>query len=167
MPRVTPRRRTAAAPPLPLRELLARAAARCDDPPVRAWLLRLAAAPAPTAPVRAGAPDDSPDGRAVAVNVKDAAPGTYVYVGRPAPRRGFPASAWGNPYRVGRDGTLADVLAKYRAWLAGRPELMARLPELRGKRLGCWCKPKPCHADILAEAVNALPAEGDRAESGP
>ncbi|WNZ62248.1 DUF4326 domain-containing protein [Myxococcus sp. MxC21-1] len=29
---------------------------------------------------------------------------------------------------------------------------------LRGKRLGCWCKPGPCHADILAEWVDAQPA---------
>jgi hypothetical protein len=26
--------------------------------------------------------------------------------------------------------------------------------ELRGKILGCWCAPLPCHADILAEVAN-------------
>jgi len=25
------------------------------------------------------------------------------------------------------------------------------LPELKGKRLGCWCAPLPCHGDILRE----------------
>jgi hypothetical protein len=33
---------------------------------------------------------------------------------------------------------------------------MAALPELRGKKLGCWCKPGPCHGDVLAELANAL-----------
>ncbi|CAF1261441.1 unnamed protein product [Adineta ricciae] len=29
--------------------------------------------------------------------------------------------------------------------------LLNDLHELEGKRLGCWCKPKPCHGDILCE----------------
>lgn len=33
--------------------------------------------------------------------------------------------------------------------------LQARLPELRGRNLGCWCAPgQPCHADILLEVAN-------------
>ena len=43
--------------------------------------------------------------------------------------------------------------------LAGYPErsrLIARLPELRGKDLACWCPlDQPCHADILLEIANA------------
>lgn len=70
-----------------------------------------------------------------------------IYVGRP--------SAWGNVYHVGIDGTREEVIAKHRAWLLKQPILLARLPELRGKILGCWCAPKPCHADILAELANA------------
>lgn len=30
----------------------------------------------------------------------------------------------------------------------------AELRKLRGKRLGCWCKPEACHADILAELAD-------------
>lgn len=26
---------------------------------------------------------------------------------------------------------------------------MAALSELKGKTLGCWCKPNPCHGDVL------------------
>ncbi len=73
-----------------------------------------------------------------------------VYIGRAVPRLGLPASPWANPYRIGRDGDRAEVIAKYRAWILTQPELMARLPELRGKRLGCWCSPLPCHGDVLA-----------------
>jgi hypothetical protein len=77
----------------------------------------------------------------------------FVYVGRRT--RGWPASPWGNPYRPGPDGTLAEVLARYEhEHLASRPDLLAMLPELRGKVLGCWCHPKPCHADVLARLAD-------------
>lgn len=70
-----------------------------------------------------------------------------VYIGRP--------SSWGNPFVIGKDGTRADVIAKYRAWLEARPELVARAKaELRGKVLACWCSPAACHGDVLAEVAN-------------
>jgi Domain of unknown function (DUF4326) len=47
------------------------------------------------------------------------------------------------------------MMTMYRDYLLGRPDLLALLPGLRGKRLGCWCKPLPCHADILAEFADA------------
>jgi hypothetical protein len=64
---------------------------------------------------------------------------------------------WGNPFKVGRDGTRAEVIEKYRAYLLDSPELMAALPELRGKVLGCWCSPLPCHGDVLVELANGGP----------
>ena len=42
----------------------------------------------------------------------------------------------------------------YREHLDHSPALKLRLPELRGKVLGCWCHPEPCHGDVLCEAVN-------------
>jgi hypothetical protein len=33
---------------------------------------------------------------------------------------------------------------------------MAALPELRGKRLVCYCHPLPCHGDVLAELADAV-----------
>jgi hypothetical protein len=80
-----------------------------------------------------------------------------VYVGR---GRG---SRWGNQFKEGRDGTRQQVIAKYERWLQAQPELMARLPELRGKVLGCWCAPKPCHADVLMRLANE-PQKRDRQE---
>jgi hypothetical protein len=70
-----------------------------------------------------------------------------VYIGRP--------SDWRNPFVLGRDGTREEVIAKYRAWLMGQPQLLARLGELRGKVLGCYCKPLACHGDVLAELADA------------
>lgn len=78
-----------------------------------------------------------------------------VYVGRP--------SKWGNPFSHLND-TLAEfkvasrdkAVERYEGWLKEQPELMAALPELRGKILGCWCAPLPCHADILARLASEL-----------
>lgn len=69
-----------------------------------------------------------------------------VYVGRP--------SKWGNPFVIGKDGSREDIIAKYEAWIKKQPYLMAALPELKGKSLGCWCAPLACHADVLDRLAN-------------
>ena len=74
------------------------------------------------------------------------APVNSVYIGRP--------SEWGNPFVIGRDGTRNEVIAKYEAWVVQQPQLMARLCELRGKHLMCWCAPGPCHGDVLIRLAN-------------
>lgn len=61
------------------------------------------------------------------------------------------STKWGNPFRIGLDGTRAQVVQKYESWLQDQPELMAALPELRGCRLLCHCSPRLCHGDVLAE----------------
>jgi hypothetical protein len=73
-------------------------------------------------------------------------------------------SKWGNPFVIGRDGDRAEVIEKYRAWIKTQPDLLAALPELRGKRLGCWCAPQPCHGDVLTElaSIKSLNAENFR-----
>lgn len=70
-----------------------------------------------------------------------------VYIGRP--------SIWGNPFAIGRDGTRAEVIAKYETWLAQQPRLMVQLDRLRGRHLVCWCAPLPCHGDVLLRLANA------------
>lgn len=88
------------------------------------------------------------------VNVKHEA--SDVYIGRPCRhRRGSP---YANPFKVGRDGTREEVINKYRTWLLAQPVLMERAcHELKGKRLGCWCKPLPCHGDVLVELIEGNP----------
>jgi hypothetical protein len=81
-----------------------------------------------------------------------------VYIGRAVPRRGLAASKWANPYPLRREGDRLDVIARYEhEHLPTHPELIAALPELRGKVLGCWCAPKACHGDVLLRLAN----EGD------
>jgi hypothetical protein len=69
-----------------------------------------------------------------------------VYIGRP--------SKWGNPFVITREDQRAKVVEQYREYLLASPELMAALPELRGKTLGCWCAPLACHGDVLAELAD-------------
>ena len=52
------------------------------------------------------------------------------------------------------------AIRKYREWIKTQPHLLAQLKDLKGKVLGCWCKPRACHGDVLAEMADALP-EGD------
>ena len=82
----------------------------------------------------------------------DRLPAGAVYIGRKW--RHIPASKWGNPFIEGRHGTRAEVIAKYRAWICDQPELIAALPELRGRDLVCWCAPEACHGDLLLQLVN-------------
>jgi len=70
------------------------------------------------------------------------------YIGRP--------SKWGNPYSIGKDGTREEVIEKYRKYILNSPELLKALPELKGKRLGCWCFPLACHGDILVQLIEEL-----------
>ena len=70
-----------------------------------------------------------------------------VYIGRP--------SKWGNPFKIGKDGSRQEVIHKYRIWILANPQLVKQIhSELRGKTLGCWCKPEACHGDVLAELAD-------------
>jgi len=74
-----------------------------------------------------------------------------IYIGRP--------SKWGNPFSIGKDGSREEVIAKYRDYIMLKPELLADLPELKGKVLACWCSPLSCHGDILVELADKLTKE--------
>lgn len=98
------------------------------------------------------APTERPSGRRV-VHCKR---GRHdVYIGRP--------SKWGNPFPVpsknyDRIADPARILERYEKYVRSRPDLMAALPELRGKVLGCWCAPHRCHGDVLVKLVDELDA---------
>jgi len=63
-------------------------------------------------------------------------------------------SKWGNPFQIGRDGTREQVIRMYEVHVHRRPDLLAALPELVGKRLGCCCKPEACHGDVLLKLLH-------------
>jgi hypothetical protein len=66
-------------------------------------------------------------------------------------------AGWGTgPARSPNVPTAEEAVAFYREFLAACPDLMAALPELRGKNLACFCPlDAPCHADVLLELANA------------
>ena len=70
---------------------------------------------------------------------RGAVPAGVVYVGRRQLRVGLAAIKWANPFKTGCDGTRAEVIAKYRAWLLLPPALTVTPPELRSKDLVCGC----------------------------
>lgn len=84
----------------------------------------------------------------VAVNVRQEQ--CDVYCGRGGP--------FGNPFVIGRDGTRTEVIEKYRQYFySDRAQSLRALVSRtirKGQRLGCFCKPLPCHCDVLVEYVN-------------
>lgn len=69
-----------------------------------------------------------------------------IKIGRP--------SKWGNPFKIGKDGSRVEVIEKYRIWILKQPELLSQLHTLKGKTLGCFCFPQKCHGDILAQLAD-------------
>jgi hypothetical protein len=73
-----------------------------------------------------------------------------IYIGR--------GSDWGNPYAIGFDGDRDEVIRKYeydfqRDFLKSSKEDALKL---KGKVLGCHCKPVACHGDVIANYLNSL-----------
>lgn len=72
------------------------------------------------------------------------------YIGPRTPTR--QASMWTSP--IPMDGTEGS-LRKYLTWLLNEPIVLSKVPELRGKVLGCTCAPGvPCHGRVLAVLAN-------------
>jgi len=90
-----------------------------------------------------------------------------VYIGR--------GSVWGNdfshlPNTKARFHVVdrSTAIACYRQQLWRRLEAgdvsLEELAALQGKRLGCWCAPKPCHGEVLVAASGWAAAEIRRRE---
>lgn len=77
-----------------------------------------------------------------------------VYIGRAG--RGHDGY-FGNPFK---DDTRAENIRKFKQYMLSRiesdSEYRTRVKNLHGKTLGCFCKPHPCHGDILVETAKQL-----------
>lgn len=72
--------------------------------------------------------------------------GLYVRIDR--------KSQWGNPFELPADGDRTEVIKNYKEhYLPYKPSLLVKIDDLKGKALGCWCSPLPCHGDVLKEAA--------------
>ena len=67
------------------------------------------------------------------------------------------SSQFGNPFRLEKDGgdySREGSIEAYREWFAEQledDEFRAAVEDLRGETIGCWCKPKACHGDVIVE----------------
>jgi len=65
-------------------------------------------------------------------------------------------SIWANPFKINKNETREDVIIKYKKYILNKISSDPKtydLEKLRGKTLGCWCKPEKCHGDILIELL--------------
>lgn len=75
--------------------------------------------------------------------------GLYARIDRRGP--------WGNPFELPADGDRDTVIRNYEEhYLPYKPSLLDQLHELKGKALGCWCAPEPCHGDVLKNGADQL-----------
>lgn len=75
----------------------------------------------------------------------------YEYIGR--------GSYWGNPYSMYEDGDdREEVIRKFKYdfdYEKFPNKDKSEVFKLAGKRLGCFCKPKVCHGDVIADFLNS------------
>lgn len=80
-----------------------------------------------------------------------------VYIGRSLYMGGWrlPGSPLANPFKV--DSKCKDsrsiAIQQYETMIRSRPDLMELVRSLKGKTLCCWCKPLPCHGDVLLKII--------------
>ena len=73
------------------------------------------------------------------------------YIGR--------GSVFGNPFKIGKDGTREEVIQKYAYYLSRLEagciiDAIYELPE--NAILGCYCSPLACHGDIIVKIWKEL-----------
>ena len=91
-----------------------------------------------------------------------------IYIGRAGivfiDKQRFPkeASPWANPFKVGEGKgkhTREEAVKLYEGFVRDRikdPKWKEELLKLKGKNLGCWCSPEPCHGDVLMKIIEEL-----------
>jgi hypothetical protein len=73
-------------------------------------------------------------------------------------------SLLGNPFVIGTHGTREQVIEKYRCWLRDQYRyktkvynalmvLVERVSNGEDIVLVCCCSPKPCHAEVIKDAI--------------
>lgn len=68
-------------------------------------------------------------------------------------------SIWCNPYKISETESRSQVIDKYRKYITEKiktEKLESELQKLKGKTLGCWCKPESCHGDVLVELLSTV-----------
>lgn len=83
----------------------------------------------------------------------------WLYIGRANSYAGLAQSPLANPFKVKDFGSPGQTLGHYRRWLwkriqAGDKTVLAALRSIAPSSvLICWCKPGPCHGDVVKAAA--------------
>ena len=87
--------------------------------------------------------------RACLADLAELAP-VHLYIGRGSEKRDLPCSEWGNPFKMGQDGSRAAVIQKFERMLRSVPHMWRAVGSLAGRTLVCHCNLQAaCHADVL------------------
>lgn len=78
-----------------------------------------------------------------------------VYIGRAGKGQdGY----FGNPFKLEKGEPRGSTLVKYEEYFLKRmlndAEFKERVLSLKGKTLGCFCKPNECHGDIIKKYLD-------------
>lgn len=82
----------------------------------------------------------------------------YVYIGREGKgQEGY----FGNPFRRHINSSLLCPIVRYEEYLKNRLatdlDFNEKFYNLKDKILVCFCKPEPCHGDIMRKYLDDLP----------
>lgn len=76
------------------------------------------------------------------------------------------STQFGNKFRLKKDGgeySREESIQAYRKWFLNKIKsdvnFRKSVEELRGETLGCWCKPQPCHGDVIVEYLDVQSGE--------
>lgn len=83
-----------------------------------------------------------------------------VFISKGDKKERFPKqnSMWANPYKVTKECCVDEAVKLYEIYI--RKKILdgfisdKDLINLKGKCLGCWCKPGKCHGDVLIKLIN-------------
>lgn len=89
----------------------------------------------------------------------------WVYIGRANSYAGLTQSPLANPFKAKDFGGRGQTLPHYRRWLwehiqAGDTAVLDALKAIDAQTvLVCWCKPGPCHGDVVKAAAAWVQAQ--------
>ena len=79
-----------------------------------------------------------------------------IFIGRGSP--------FGNPYKISEGCNRKQAIESYRQWFDAQlvfdPTFSAKVLALKGKTLGCYCKPLDCHGDVIVEWLSKTGYQG-------
>lgn len=92
------------------------------------------------------------------VNIRDGFPEGGIYIGRAG--KGYDGY-FGNPFKLADyGGDRVGVMVEYETWARTRiehdDEFAERVRKLYGETLVCFCAPKLCHGEVLADLAEEL-----------